>query len=233
MRKENLILFFLVGLLQCYIGNAIRCYSCTGSCTDPLTTECAADQQCMTVEQIVGGNIQRQQKYCATSQQCNILSSDPSLVQKCCNTDLCNGGNIPLSTASTASTAGTASTASTAGTASTAITASTAGTNSSSFLKCNSCNFYECVVNKNTVTCNRGEVCVTTTAYIVGVPVKKLSCANTTICSTETSENIAGSRVSVSNTCCNQNYCNFAVNVKLSSIAAIGAVLLLWITKLS
>ncbi|XP_073455074.1 uncharacterized protein [Aquarana catesbeiana] len=208
MRKENLILFFLVALLQCYIGNAIKCYSCSGSCIEPSTIECGADQQCMTVEQRVDGKVQRQQKGCATSQQCNSPSSDSSLVQYCCNSDLCNGGNISNSTAGTS------------------------GTSSSSSLQCNSCDFYACPFKINTVTCNRGELCVTKTAKI-GVPVIKLGCANATICSMDTTENIASTRVSVSNKCCNQDNCNFAVNVKLSSIAAIGAVLLLWITKLS
>ncbi|XP_077341961.1 uncharacterized protein LOC143987238 [Lithobates pipiens] len=157
------------------------------------------------------GNIEKQQRSCATSQQCNSTSPDSSLVQYCCNSDLCNGGNISTSTASTASTP---------------------NTTSSYPLQCQSCDFYECLMNINRVTCNRGELCVTKHAQIAGASIMKLGCANAKICSTTTTERFILTQVSVSNMCCNQDNCNFAVNVKLSSIAAIGAVLLLWITKL-
>ncbi|XP_072286840.1 uncharacterized protein [Pyxicephalus adspersus] len=209
MRKENLILCFLFVLLQCQIGHAVKCYSCIDDCQKRNTIECGADEQCMTREYRVGGNVQRQQKGCLRSQECNASLSDPSLTQTCCNTDLCNGIHTFPTTNSTGGIG-----------------------QPGSPLICKSCDYFGCLI-KSDITCNPGERCLTQNATIAQMPLKKYGCASAKICSTTTTEVLAGFSVSVGNMCCEKNLCNYAVTLKLPFIAAIGAVLLLWITNLS
>ncbi|KAM5146953.1 uncharacterized protein ACMZJ9_014102 [Mantella aurantiaca] len=206
MRKGYLMLFFLFVLLQCHIGYAIKCQSCIGDCKDVSTIDCGPNQQCLTLNRVVDGKVQHQQKGCVESETCNTNFADTSLTQSCCNTDLCN---VDPTTSTT----------------------TRPSREPSSALACVSCDDYVCVI-KSTVNCKQNELCLTKSITLAGIHMKKRGCGNSTICSKQTTEEIGVIKVTVNNTCCNYNLCNFAITLKQSSISTIGAVLFLWITKL-
>ncbi|XP_068106512.1 CD59 glycoprotein-like isoform X2 [Hyperolius riggenbachi] len=224
MRKDMLYSFLLFVLLQCHTGYAINCYFCLGDCEDMTSVPCAPNQHCMIREMIDPQGERKEQKGCLSESMCRMTLPDPSLTQWCCDTDLCNRA-LPSKATTTSVPITNASTASSPSTTHAVIRPP------SSPLMCHSCD-YVCM-QRSTVVCEAGQVCVTKKKQAVGMPWRKYGCANITTCNKDTTETVAGTLWGVHSECCDTNLCNSAITVGLPVISAIGAVLVLWVTKLS
>ncbi|XP_068105521.1 lymphocyte antigen 6D-like [Hyperolius riggenbachi] len=104
-------------------------------------------------------------------------------------------------------------------------------------LRCYVCTNIMCN-NPQTVACQPNQLCVTRVREAgLGVGYRKLGCMNTTECNKDVSEEEAGISISVYNQCCEGELCNLpftssAAITRLPLASVIGAVLVLWVTKL-
>ncbi|XP_063794146.1 uncharacterized protein LOC134949482 isoform X2 [Pseudophryne corroboree] len=172
-------------------GHSLQCFSCFDECVDKTTTTCGPGAQCMIRDTWLGAGRKSRQKDCLDAQRCIMHSNDRSSIQWCCDTDLCNA-DFPRTTPATTSPP------------------MTTGTNMTTTLgvplKCYTCSAL-CLVKSET-TCNAQEVCSTNTAQFGGVNFNSRGCANTSICSTVTNQNVAGTNMAIKHECCNTNLCN-------------------------
>ncbi|KAM9326507.1 uncharacterized protein PAF06_002719 [Gastrophryne carolinensis] len=217
MRTKIVIPLFLVILLKCHISYALNCYSCIGDCKTVTSLQCKPEEVCMIREMYADGVRQGQQKGCLNAQMCNSTSAVESFRQWCCNMDLCNteipqpgGPMVPAPTSKPSVNA----------TKPPVLP-----------LMCYSCD-YMCITNTS-VRCAAEEVCVTKSATFAGMTMRKYGCTNSSVCNTQTSEEVERSLVKVSNYCCTSNLCNSAATPRLPVFTAIGGLLFLWIAKLS
>ncbi|XP_068106510.1 CD59 glycoprotein-like [Hyperolius riggenbachi] len=100
-------------------------------------------------------------------------------------------------------------------------------------LQCYACPNYLCTVPQ-AVTCMPNQLCATKMKKSGGVNYKKLGCVNITECNKDVSEVEAGTTISVHNKCCEGELCNSAtISAAIARLPLIiGAVLVMWVTKL-
>ncbi|XP_056394387.1 uncharacterized protein LOC130290582 isoform X2 [Hyla sarda] len=194
-----------------WTSSALKCFSCSGECEDKTTKDCAQDDLCMVQEvRSEDGKTSDRQMGCQNSQYCKNEQMYGNIIQKCCDKDMCNDPKMVM--------------------ADTSKPVGASDVSRETNLRCYMCDF-PCVTKSET-TCKNQEVCVTKTGRFGGVDYRKRGCANTTVCNTDTPENMAGSTFSARNKCCNTNLCNSAVHLKVPAVGILAAIVAVWISKL-
>ncbi|XP_063289320.1 sperm acrosome membrane-associated protein 4 [Pelobates fuscus] len=98
-------------------------------------------------------------------------------------------------------------------------------------LECYQCDYGTCLI-KSKVNCGPLESCVTYSATVAGITLRKRGCATPTQCITESSETYTGVTVKTTPSCCISELCNSAITPRLSAVTGIAVLVALWFAKL-
>nr|DBA20544.1 TPA: hypothetical protein GDO54_017309 [Pyxicephalus adspersus] len=98
-------------------------------------------------------------------------------------------------------------------------------------MECYTCGFGTCTFPQ-TKTCGLLEVCLTETASVGSLYLKKKSCAAPTQCLQESEETYTGIKVKTTPECCATDLCNSAVTTSASLASFIAILVSLWVARL-